>query len=163
MAKYINGINRDQLVLFPECIDDYIAEDNDVRFINVFVDQIDLAELGFCNASLSPSKRGAPSYNPKDLLKIYIYSYSNKIRSSRKIAAEVQRNVELMWLVNRITPDHRTIADFRKNKCLALKNVLKAFNLFCADLNLFSSNLVSLDGSKFKAVNSKEKILLAIN
>jgi len=156
MAKYIEGINRNQLVLFPDSIDDYISEDNDVRFIDAFVDSLNLQQLGFLFASLDSSKKGASPYDPKVLLKIYLYCYPKKIRSSRKIAVELTRNIELMWLTGRLTPDFRTISDFRKNNSKALKNVLVSFNHLCIDLNLFSSDLVSLDGSKFKAVNSKD-------
>ena len=156
MAKYISGVNRNQLVLFPDSIDDFIDEDNDVRFIDAFVDSLDLASLGFSNASLSSSKKGAPSFEPRVLLKIYLYSYPKKIRSSRRIAAETKRNIELMWLTGRLSPDFRTISDFRKNNSKPLKNVLTSFTNLCLDLKLFSKDLVSLDGSKFKAVNSKD-------
>lgn len=156
MAKYISGVNRNQLVLFPDSIDDFISEDNDVRFIDAFVDSLDLVSLGFSNASLSSSKKGAPSFDPRVLLKIYLYSYPKKIRSSRRIAAETSRNIELMWLTGRLSPDFRTISDFRKNNSLPLKNVLSSFTSLCLDLKLFSKDLVSLDGSKFKAVNSKD-------
>lgn len=156
MAKYIAGINRNQITLFPECIDNFIDENNDVRVIDAFVDSLDLHKLGFKNASLSSAKRGAPSYDPRVLLKIYLYAYPKKIRSSRRIAAEVRRNIELMWLTGRLEPDFRTIADFRKDNSLLLKNVLISFNEICIDFNLFSNELKSLDGSKFFAVNSKD-------
>lgn len=156
MAKYISGINRSQITLFPDCIDDFISEDSDVRVLDAFVDSLDMAKLGFKNASPLPSKAGAPSYDPRLLLKIYLYSYPKKIRSSRRIAAELHRNIELMWLTNKLSPDFRTISDFRKINSKPLKNVLISFNSICQDLNLFSRDLKSLDGSKFHAVNSKD-------
>lgn len=156
MAKYIEGVHRSQIVLFPEAIDDYISEDNDVRFIDSFVDELDLDKLGFRNASISSSKRGAPSYDPRVLLKTYIYCYMKRIRSSRLIAAELTRNIELMWLTGRLTPDFRTISDFRKLNSKPLKRILSSFNSLCYELHLFSDSLSSLDGSKFKAVNSKD-------
>ena len=156
MAKYIEGISRKQITLFPECIDDFISEDNEVRIIDYFVDSLDLVELGFKNASIEPSKKGAPSYDPRVILKMYLYSYPKKIRSSRKIATEAGRNIELMWLTGRLQPDFRTISDFRKDNSKALKKVLVQFNQMCIDLDLFSDELKSLDGSKFAAVNSKD-------
>lgn len=156
MAKYISGINRNQITLFPECIDDFIPVDSDVRVLDAFVDSLDLDKLGFKNASLDPSKKGAPSYDPRLLLKIYLYAYPKKIRSSRRIAAELHRNIELMWITNRLEPDFRTISDFRKDNSKILKNVLISFNEVCSDFDLFSNDLKSLDGSKFSAVNSKD-------
>ena len=156
MAKYISGINRYQITLFPDRVDDFIPEDSDVRVLDAFVDSLNLNKLGFKNASPDPSSPGAPSYDPRTLLKIYLYSYPKKIRSSRRIAAELHRNIELMWLTGRLEPDFRTISDFRKDNSKILKNVLISFNDICQDLDLFSDDLKSLDGSKFSAVNSKD-------
>lgn len=156
MAKYITGINRNQITLFPECIDDFISEDSDVRVLDAFVDSLDLDKLGFKNAKLDSSKKGAPAFDPRVLLKIYLYAYPKKIRSSRRIAAELHRNIELMWLTGRLEPDFRTISDFRKHNSKILKNVLISFNEVCLDFDLFSNELKSLDGSKFSAVNSKD-------
>ena len=154
MGKYIKGYNRTQVQLLPHTVDEYIDENNEVRVIDAFVDTLDLDKLGFSKST--PSYVGAPSYDPRDLLKIYIYSYPKSIRSSRKIAKEIKRNLELIWLVGGIKPDFRTISDFRKDNINPIKNVLKQFNKLCLDLNVFSRELSSLDGTKFKAVNSKD-------
>ena len=148
MSKFIKGPDRNQFMLLPNSVEDYISDNNEVRIIDAFVDSLDLSSLGFLKAS--PSLIGAPSYDPKDLLKIFIYSYPKKIRSSRRIA------LELIWLVRGITPDFRTLSDFRKDNSSSIKKVLHEFNKLCLDLNVFSRELASLDGSKFKAVNSKD-------
>ena len=122
---YIEGQSRDQVTIFPDTVDEYIAENNAVRVIDVFVENLDLEKANFTKAT--PAREGRPSYNPKDLLKLYIYGYFNKIRSSRKLMTECHRNVELMWLLRKLTPDFRTISDFRKDNAKALKNVFKAF------------------------------------
>jgi transposase len=150
---YINGMNRDQVLLFPEILDDYIADNNPVRFIDVYVDSLDLEALGFKYA-LS-KETGRPSYNPADMLKLYIYGYLNKIRSSRRLEQETHRNVELMWLLGKLTPDFKTIADFRKDNAQGLKRVCREFSVLCKKLDLFGRELIGIDGSKFKAVNSK--------
>jgi len=123
--KYIQGQNRHQLTLLPDCIEDYIGEENPVRVIDAFVESLDLAEAGFCRTT--PKETGRPSYDPKDLLKLYVYGYFNRIRSSRKLMVECTRNVELFYLLGKLTPDFRTIADFRKDNAKALKNVFRAF------------------------------------
>lgn len=154
MSRYIKGVNRNQITLLPNAVDDYVSENNEVRVIDAFVNSLNLNTLGFQKAT--PSHVGAPSYDPKDLLKIYIYAYPKKIRSSRKLQKEIQINLELIWLVGGITPDFRTLSDFRKDNITPIKSVLKEFNKLCLELNVFSRELSSLDGSKFKAVNSKD-------
>jgi transposase len=152
---YINGFDRDQIILFPEVIDDYVDAANPVRFLDVFVDSLDLKTLGFTHAT--PTKTGRPAYHPRDMLKLYIYGYLNKIRSSRKLEHETQRNIELMWLLRKLTPDFKTIADFRKDNPQALKHVCREFTILCKKLDLFGRELIAIDGSKFKAVNSKAR------
>jgi transposase len=152
---YINGFDRDQIVLFPEVIDDYVDTTNPVRFLDVFVDQLDLKTLGFTYAT--PNKTDPPSYHPGDMLKLYLYGYLNKIRSSRKLEHETQRNIEVMWLLRKLTPDFKTIADFRKDNPLALKHVCREFTLLGKKLDLFGRELIAIDGSKLKAVNSKAR------
>jgi transposase len=153
-ANLLTGENRGQITLFPETIDEYISQDNPVQVIDAFIENLDLDKAGFKRAKAS--KDGRPAYNPKDLLKLYIYGYFNKIRSSRKLMIECRRNVELMWLLKKLTPDFRTIADFRKENAKALKNVFKAFVKLCLDMNLYARELIAIDGSKFRAVNSKD-------
>lgn len=152
---YIAGLAREQLILFPESLDDYIALDNPVRFIDAWVDSLDLAALGF--ADTVPAGTGRPGYDPRLLLKLYLYGYLNRIRSSRKLEQECQRNVEVMWLLGKLAPDHKTIADFRKEHLAAFKEIFKAFCLLCRQLELFGGELIAIDGSKFKAVNSAKR------
>jgi len=152
---HIHGLDRQQRVLFPDSLDDYIDEANPVRFLDAFVDSLDLHELGFRHAI--PHQIGRPSYHPGDLLKLYLYGYLNKIRSSRKLEHESQRNLELMWLLRKLTPDFKTIADFRKEHPQALKRVCREFTLLCKKLDLFGREFIAIDGSKFKAVNSKAR------
>jgi transposase len=152
---YINGMNRDQVLLFPEILDDYIADNNPVRFIDVYVDSLDLEALGFKYALFKET--GRPSYNPADMLKLYIYGYLNKIRSSRRLEQQTHRNVELMWLLGKLTPDFKTMADFRKDNAQGLKRVCREFSVLCKKLDLFGRELIGIDGSKFKAVNSKSR------
>ena len=153
--KHVAGIPRQQLVLFPESLDEYIAADNPVRFIDAFVDSLDIAAVGFAHTSVAET--GRPPYDPRDLLKLYIYGYLNRVRTSRKLEQECYRNVEVMWLVRKLTPDHKTIADFRKDNRKAFKEVFKAFCLLCRELDLFGKELIAIDGSKFKAVNSSQR------
>ncbi len=152
---YIKGLSRDQELLFPKKVDNYITEENPVKFIDVFVNNLDLYELGFKHAKLN--KKGRPPYKPSDLLKLYLYGYLNRIRSSRKLETECIRNVEVMWLTKKLKPDFKTIADFRKNNSNALKNLFKEFISFCKNIDLIGGEIVAVDGSKFKAVNSKDK------
>src|SRR4030088_2227391 len=155
MKRFIEGEDRSQSTLFPEYLDDYIAEDNPVRVIDVFVDELDLMALGF--EGMQPEVTGRPGYHPASLLKIYIYGYLNRIQSSRRLERETQRNVELIWLTGRLMPDFKTIADFRKDNGPAIRRVCREFVLLCRSLNLFSDALVAIDGSKFKAVNGRDR------
>ena len=152
---FIRGVSREQGTLFPERLDDYISEENPVRFIDAFVDELDLKALGF--ARTSPAWTGRSPYRPQDLLKLYIYGYLNKIRSSRKLETETCRNVEVMWLLGKLSPDHKTIADFRKDNGKAFKGVFRAFSELCRRLDLFGGDLIAVDGSKFKAVNNPKR------
>jgi transposase len=155
MGRFIEGEDRQQVALMPECLDDYVAEDNPVRVIDAFVGELDLADLGFEGAM--PADTGRPAYHPCALLKIYIYGYLNRIQSSRRLERECQRNVELMWLTGRLAPDFKTIADFRRDNGRGIRNVCRRFVVLCRDLKLFSRALVAIDSSKFKAVNSRDR------
>ena len=155
MKRFIEGEDRNQSTLFPELLDDYIAEDNPVRVIDVFVDELDLGQLGF--GRVEPKVTGRPAYHPSMLLKLYIYGYLNRVQSSRRLEREAQRNVELMWLTERLSPDHKTISDFRKDNSKAIRGVCREFIVLCRRLNLFAQALVVIDGSKFKAVNNRDK------
>jgi len=152
---YVKGEDRNQAVLFPESIDKYVAEDDPVRFIEVFVDALDLAKLGFKRAT--PADLGRPGYHPGDMLRLYVYGYLNGVRSSRKLEKETGRNLELMWLMRNLRPDFKTIANFRKNNLEAIKEVFREFTLMCKQMGLFGGELIGIDGSKFKAVNSKKR------
>jgi transposase len=155
MKRFIEAEDRTQITLLPECLDDYIAEDNPVRVVEVFVNELDLGRLGF--DGVDPAATGRPAYHPAVLLKIYIYGYLNRIQSSRRLERETQRNVELMWLTGRLAPDFKTIADFRHDNGKAIRQVCKEFVVLCRSLNLFSDAIVAIDGSKFKAVNNRDK------
>lgn len=155
MKRFIEGEERSQITLLPECLDDYIADDNPVRVVDVFVDELKLHKLGFEGAK--PAATGRPSYHPAVLLKIYIYGYLNQVQSSRRLEREAQRNVELMWLTGRLAPDFKTIADFRKDHGEAIRKVCREFVLLCRRLRLFADGVVAIDGSKFKAVNNRDK------
>jgi transposase len=155
MARYVEGQNRTQSVLFPEQLDDWIHEDSTVRVIDVFVDELDLKKLGFDRAE--PALTGRPAYSPATLLKIYIYGYLNRMQSSRRLEAEAQRNLELIWLTGRLAPDFKTIADFRRDNGQAIRKVCKEFVLLCRRMKLFTDGIVAIDGSKFKAVNNRDK------
>lgn len=155
MKRFIEGKDRSQFTLLPECLDDYIGEDNPVRVVDVFIDEIDLQSLGF--SGVDPAATGRPAYHPAVLLKLYIYGYLNRIQSSRRLEREAQRNVELMWLTGRLAPDFKTIADFRRNNGPGIRNVCKRFVAMCRQLKIFSQAIVAIDGSKFKAVNSRDR------
>jgi transposase len=155
MKRFIEREERSQVTLLPECLDDYIAEDNPIRVVDAFVEELRLQELGFEGAE--PAATGRPSYHPAVLLKIYIYGYLNRIQSSRRLERESQRNVELMWLTGRLAPDFKTIADFRKDHGDAIRKVCREFVLLCRRLKLFTEGIVAIDGSKFKAVNNRDK------
>src|SRR5262245_23459519 len=155
MRRFIEAQDRSQSTLFPERLEDYIGDDNPVRAIEVFVEELDLELAGF--EGMHPEATGRPGYHPVTLLKIYIYGYLNRIQSSRRLERETQRNVELIWLTGRLTPDFKTIADFRKDNAKAIGNVCREFVLLCRRLELFSEATVDIDGSKFKAVNNRDK------
>ena len=155
MSRFIEGEDRSQASLFPERLDEYIAEDNPVRRVEAFVDELDLKELGF--KGVEPRETGRPAYHPSTLLKIYIYGYLNRIGSSRRLERECQRNVELMWLTHRLAPDHKTIWEFRSTHSQALGGVCREFVGVCRRVGLFTQALVAIDGSKFKAVNHRDK------
>lgn len=152
---YIQGENRSQVTLFPEAMDDYIAADHLVRVIDAFVERQDLAELGFTKTR--PAATGRPGYDPRVMLKLYVYGYFNQIRSSRKLEREASRNLELMWLLGKLAPDFKTIADFRKDHGKGIQGLFRSFTRFCAGQGLITGELVGIDGSKFRAVNSKAR------
>src|ERR1700722_12212025 len=155
MKRFIEGEDRKQVTLLPECLDDFVAEDNPVRIIEAFVEELELESMGF--DGITPSTTGRPSYHPAVLLKMYIYGYLNRIQSSRRLERECQRNVELMWLTGRLAPDFKTIADFRRDNGTGIRNVCRRFVVLCRDLKLFSQALVAIDGSKFKASNTRDR------
>lgn len=155
MKRFIEEVSRAQVSLLPECLDDFVAEDNPIRVIEAFVEQLDLVALEFDGAT--PAVTGRPSYHPAVLLKVYIYGYLNRIQSSRRLERECQRNLELMWLTGRLAPDFKTIADFRRDNGKAIRNVCRQFVMLCRQLELFSQSLVAIDGSKFKAVNNRDR------
>jgi transposase len=152
---YIRGESRNQIYLLPETLDDYIGEENPVRFLDAFVEKLDIQELGFERATAAET--GRPGYDPADLLRLYLYGYLNRIRSSRRLEKEAARNLELMWLLGKLRPDFKTIADFRKDNLEAIKQVCREFTLLCKELDLFGGELIAIDGSKFQAVNGKKR------
>jgi transposase len=154
MSGFIEGEDRTQATLFPDRIDDYVGEDSPVRVVDVFIDDLDISGLGF---RTEPNATGRPSYHPKMMLKLYVYGYLNRVQSSRRLEREAQRNVELMWLTGRLAPDFKTIADFRKDNGEAIRLVCREFVMLCRKLGLLNNTLVAIDGSKFKAVNSRDK------
>src|SRR5215510_5557426 len=155
MNRFIAGVDRGQSTLLPECLDDFIDESNPVRVIDAFVDALDLGELGF--DGVIPEATGRPSYHPSLLLKLYIYGYLNRVQSSRRLEREAGRNVEVMWLLGRLVPDHKTIADFRKDNGPALRKVCARFVELCREMGLLTTASIAIDGSKFKAVNNRDK------
>jgi transposase len=155
MKRFVLGVDRGQSTLLPECLDDFIDESNPVRVIDAFVDALDLGELGF--DGVVPEATGRPSYHPSLLLKLYIYGYLNRVQSSRRLEREAGRNVEVMWLLGRLVPDHKTIADFRKDNGPALRKVCARFVELCREMGLLTTASVAIDGSKFKAVNNRDK------
>src|SRR5919205_1739311 len=155
MKRFVEGEDRRQATLLPECLDDYVAQDNAVRIIEACVDELDLGALGF--AGVVPEATGRPSYHPATLLKIYIYGYLNRVPSSRRLERETQRNLEMIWLTGRLMPDFKTIADFRRDNGPAIRAACAQFVGLCRKLNLFSRAVVALDGSKFKAINNRDK------
>src|SRR5713101_143620 len=151
----IRGESREQIYLLPEAIDDDVGADNPVRFLDVFVAHLDLAALGFAHAT--PAETGRPPYDPGDLLRLYLYGYLNRVRSSRMLERETKVNLEVMWLLGRLRPDFKTVADFRRDNLAAIKQVCREFTLLCRKLKLFGGELVAIDGSKFKAVNNRRR------
>ena len=157
MKRFVEGTDRGQSTLFPKCLEDWIDENNPVQVIDVFVDELDLAELGF--EGVAPEVTGRPSYHPSVLLKLYIYGYLNRVQSSRRLEREAQRNVEVMWLTGRLVPDHKTIADFRKDNGAPIRKVCARFIMLCRALGFFAEVSVAIDGSKFKAVTTETTTL----
>ena len=155
MKRFVEGIDRGQATLFPECLEDWIDENSPVRVIDAFVGKLDLSRLGF--DGVAPEATGRPSYHPAVLLKLYIYGYLNRVQSSRRLEREAGRNIEVMWLLGRLAPDHKTIADFRKENGLALRKVCARFVELCREMGLLATASVAIDGSKFKAVNNRDK------
>ncbi len=155
MRRFVEGGDRSQSTLFPECLADWIDESNPVRVIDVFVEELDLAGLGF--SGVDPEVTGRPSYHPSVLLKLYIYGYLNRVQSSRRLEREAGRNVEVMWLTGRLAPDHKTIADFRKDNGRAIRQVCARFVVLCRMMGLLTHASVAIDGSKFKAVNNRDR------
>ena len=153
MRRFVEGIDRGQATLFPDCLADWIDENNPVRVIDAFVDKLDLSRLGF--EGVAPEATGR--YHPAVLLKLYIYGYLNRVQSSRRLEREAGRNVEVMWLTGRLAPDHKTIADFRKDNGPAIRKVCARFVGLCRELGLLMTASVAIDGSKFKAVNNRDK------
>ena len=157
MSEHVVGSHRKQTILFPDTLDEYVDEGNPVRFIDAFIDSLNLEKLGFKHSI--PCETGRPSYDPYDLLKLYVYGYLNQVRSSRKLERECHRNLEVIWLMKKLSPDFKTIADFRKDNADCIKPVFKEFVYLCKSLDLYGAQLVAIDGSKFKAVNSKSNNL----
>jgi transposase len=155
MKRFVEGMDRDQGTLFPECLEDWIDENNPVRVIDVFVEELDLLDLEF--VGVDPEATGRPSYHPSVLLKLYIYGYLNRVQSSRRLEREAGRNTEVMWLLGRLIPDHKTIADFREDNGAAIRKVCAQFVTLCRKMDLLTHASVAIDGSKFKAVNNRDK------
>ncbi len=155
MTGFVEGVNREQSTLFPARLEDYVAEDNPVRAVDVFVDNLDLDKLGFVR--VQPLDMGRPGYHPRTMLKIYVYGYLNRVPSSRRLERECQRNIELIWLTEQLAPDFKTIADFRKDNGQAIREACRTFVVLCRKLDLLSVASVAIDGSKFKAVNARDK------
>jgi len=155
MKRFVAGAGRRQSTLLPECLDDFIDESNAIRVIDVFVDTLDLAEMSF--EGMEAATTGRPSYHPSTLLKLYTYGYLNRVQSSRHLEREAGRNVEVMWLLGRLAPDHRTIVDFRKDNGLALRKVCARFVELCREMGLLTTASIAIDGSKFKAANNRDR------
>uniref|UniRef100_UPI0037046657 transposase n=1 Tax=Streptomyces flaveolus TaxID=67297 RepID=UPI0037046657 len=155
MGRFVEGQDRRQSWLLPSSLDDYVTADNPVRVIEVFIDELDLGALGFTRSE--PAATGRPAYDPATLLKLYLYGYLNRVPSSRRLEREAQRNIEVMWLTGRLAPDHKTIANFRRDNGTAIQAACRQFVVLCRDLQLFAGATVALDGSKFKAVNNRDR------
>jgi transposase len=152
---HLSGHDRWQPLLLPEAVDDYVGPDNPVRFIEAFLDELDLA--GACFARVVPKATGRPGYDPADLLKLHIYGYLNRVRSSRRLEGETHRNIEVVWLLRGLKPDFKTIADFRRDIRAAFRPVFRSVVLLCRQLDLFGRELVAVDGTRIKAVNNKDR------
>lgn len=155
MNRYVSGENRDQMNILPMCLDDIIPHDNAVRAVDAIVDNMDIPSMKFTHSETRET--GRKPYNPVDLFKLYTYSYFNGIRSSRKIEKECYRNIEVMWLINELKPDFKTIADFRKDNKKQIKLAFSKFSMICDDLGLISKEIVAIDGSKFRANNGRKE------
>src|ERR1017187_816144 len=155
MGRFVEGEDRGQSLLLPESLDDYVSEDNPVRVVEVFIDELDLGALGF--AGVQPAATGRPAYHPATMLKLYLYGYLNRVQSSRRLEREAQRNIELIWLTGRLAPDFKTIANFRRDNGAAIRAVCGQFVALCRRLNLFTKAIVAIDGRKFKAGNNRDK------
>src|SRR5208337_1070612 len=155
MKRFVEGEDRRQAYLLPESLEDYVAEDNPVRVVEVFIDELDLGALGF--EGVQPAVTGRPAYHPSTMLKLYLYGYLNRVQSSRRLEREAQRNVELMWLTGRLAPDFKTIANFRRDNGAAIRAACAQFIVLCRQLGLFARSVVAIDGSRFKAVNNRDK------
>src|SRR6478735_5409566 len=155
MRRFVEEADRGQWTLLPECLDDFIDESNPVRVIDAFVDALDLGKLGF--DGVVPESTGRPSYHPSGMLKLYIYVYLNRVQSSRRLEREAGRNLEVIWLLRRLAPDDKTIADFRKDNGPAIKKVCAQFVDLCREMGLLTKASVAIDGSKFKAVNNRDR------
>src|SRR4028118_1603141 len=153
--SHIAGHDRSQTLLLPESVYDYVGPENPVRFIDAFVEGLDLAAAGFVR--VAPQVTGRPGYAPKDLLKLYVYGYLNRVRSSRRLEAETQRNIEVIWLLRHLKPDFKTIADFRRDNRKAFRPIFRQFVLLCRQLDLFGRELLAVDGTRIKAVNNKDR------
>ena len=155
MSRFVEGEDRRQAALLPSCLDDYVSDDNPARVVDVFVDELDLLALGF--DGMAPAATGRPAYHPRTLLKLYIYGYLNRVQSSRRLEREAQRNIELMWLTGKLAPDHKTIANFRKDNGPPIQAACSRFVLLCRELGLFTQAVAAVDGSRFKAVNNSDR------
>jgi transposase len=155
MGRFVQGEDRRQDFLLPASLDDYVSEDNPVRVVEAFIDELDFHALGFAGAT--PAETGRPAYHPSTMLKIYLYGYLNRIQSSRRLEREAQRNIELIWLTGRLAPDFKTIANFRRDNGAAIRAVCSQFVMLCRQLSLFGQATVAIDGSKFKAVNNRDR------
>ena len=155
MGRFVEGEDRRQSFLLPETLDDYVTEDNPVRVVEVFIEEFDLGALGF--EGVHPASTGRPAYHPFTMLKLYLYGYLNRIQSSRRLEREAQRNIELMWLTGRLAPDFKTIANFQRDNGPAIRAACAHFIALCRRLNLFTKAIVAINGSKFKAVNNRDK------
>ncbi len=154
MTRFIEGLDRRQTALLPDCLDDYVGEHSAVRAIDAFIAMLDLKSLGF---GIEPEATGRPRYHPATMLKLYLYGYLNQVQSSRRLERECARNLELIWLLGKLKPDFKTIADFRKDNGPAIRKVCRQFVALCRDIDLLDAEIVAIDGSKFKAVNAKAR------